>query len=94
MYKYIFDTHKLENLNRKAYVPLVYFDFIWPTKVSYFTFFQLNTLTKNFFNIFKQTKYDGYLNVQLNPIRAPQNTEAQGFAHSIFEIEEVKPDYG
>jgi len=34
LYKYIFDSHKLQPKQRKHFIPLVYFDFIWPNRVN------------------------------------------------------------
>lgn len=35
LYEYVFDTHNLGALNRRESIPLVYFDFLWPSKVEY-----------------------------------------------------------
>ncbi|KAL4475781.1 hypothetical protein ABPG72_011558 [Tetrahymena utriculariae] len=35
LYKYIFDSQKLNPKQRRHFIPLVYFDFIWPNKTNY-----------------------------------------------------------
>lgn len=35
MYRYLFDTNKLLSIDRRESTPLVYYDFIWPSKVEY-----------------------------------------------------------